>query len=64
MSRLRAFCASHPYLAMWIMLSLGMIIVLLWAAAGSPTTAGQRAGLCAACIILAGACVRIITWES
>ncbi len=60
---LRQFMERHPYLAAWIALAIGMVIILLWAAKGAGLLPHQMAFLVLVTILLAGACVWIISWE-
>lgn len=63
MNRLEIFIGQHPRLAGWFILSIGMVILLLWAAHDKGLSAGQLGSLLVACIALAGACTWIINWE-
>ncbi|MBC7234737.1 MAG: hypothetical protein H5T69_02765 [Chloroflexi bacterium] len=63
MNRLRRLMGRHPVLVSWLALAIGMVLILLWAAEEAPLTGGQRAVLVVGCILLAGACARIIAWE-
>lgn len=63
MNNLRAFYERHPYLAMWIALAIGMVIILVWSAWSVGFTALQWLALIVITILLAGACVWIISWE-
>ena len=53
----------HPRLAAWIILSLGMVILLVIEARDVGLLATQWAALVVATILVAGACVWIISWE-
>lgn len=53
----------HPRLAAWIVLSAGMIILLVIEARDVGLLAAQWLALVVACILVAGACVWIISWE-
>jgi K+ transporter len=53
----------HPRLAAWIVLSLGMIIILFFSAREVGLLAGQWVALMVACVLVAGACIWIISWE-
>ncbi|MBE2185095.1 MAG: hypothetical protein IAE89_16815 [Anaerolineae bacterium] len=53
----------HPRLAAWIILSLGMIILLVVEARDVGLLPGQWLALLAACVLVAGACIWIISWE-
>lgn len=63
MSWLKGFVDRHPRLASWIVLAIGMVALLLWAAPDEVLTPGQLTSLVVACIGLAGACAWIIGWE-
>lgn len=53
----------HPRLAAWIVLSLGMVILLVIEARDVGLLATQWIALIAACVLVAGACIWIISWE-
>ena len=53
----------HPRVAAWIVLSLGMVILLIIEARDVGLLATQWVALVAACVLVAGACVWIISWE-
>lgn len=53
----------HPRLAAWIVLSLGMIILLVIEARDVGLLATQWVALIVACILVAGACIWIVSWE-
>jgi len=63
MGTLRNFVEEHPNLTAWIVLAIGMVAILFWAAKDAGLLPGQMAALVVATIVLAGACVWIITWE-
>ena len=63
MTALRNFVNQHPRLASWVGLSMGMLILLLWAAADVPLLPTQLLALVVATVVLAGLCVWIISWE-
>ena len=63
MKNARVFFNQHPRLGSWIVLSIGMVALLLWAAYGKGLSTGQVGFLCLACVALAGACAWIISWE-
>jgi hypothetical protein len=60
---LKAFVSQHPQLTAWVVLALGMVIILLWAAKDVGLLPGQWAALIVATIVLAGLCVWIIGWN-
>jgi len=47
----------------WVVLSVGMTFLVLWAAQDRGLSVGQLAGLVATCLGLASACVWILSWE-
>lgn len=63
MTSIREFASKHPRLISWIVLALGMVIMLLWAAKDVGLLPGQMIALVVATILLAGLCVWIIGWE-
>jgi hypothetical protein len=63
MVAIREFVSKHPRLVSWLVLALGMVIMLLWAAKDVGLMPGQMAALVVATILLAGLCVWIIGWE-
>lgn len=57
------WAAVHPRLAAWIVLSAGMIILLVIEAQNVGLLIGQWIALIVAVILVAGACIWIISWE-
>ncbi len=53
----------HPRLAAWIVLSLGMVILLVVEARDVGLLPTQWLALIVATVLVAGACVWIISWE-
>ncbi len=53
----------HPRLAAWVVLAVGMVAILIWAAKDVGLEVGQWAALIIATILLAGLCVWIIGWN-
>ena len=53
----------HPRLAAWILLSVGMVALLVIEAKDVGLLATQWAALVIATVLVAGACVWIISWE-
>jgi hypothetical protein len=53
----------HPRLAAWIVLSLGMIILLAIEARDVGLLPTQWIALMVACVLVAGACIWIVSWE-
>jgi hypothetical protein len=60
---MREFARDHPYLTAWGALAVGMVAILFWSARDAGLLPGQMAALVVATILLAGACVWIISWE-
>jgi hypothetical protein len=54
---------AHPRLAAWIVLALGMVILLVIEARDVGLLPHQWAALIVATVLVAGACVWIISWE-
>lgn len=54
---------AHPRLTAWFVLALGMVILLVIEARDVGLLPGQWAALIVATILVAGACVWIISWE-
>jgi hypothetical protein len=63
MSALKTFASNHPRIMAWIVLAVGMVLILLWAAKDVGLLPTQLAALVVATIALAGLCVWIIGWE-
>jgi len=63
MTSIREFASKHPRLISWVVLALGMVIMLLWAAKDVGLLPGQMIALVVATVLLAGLCVWIIGWE-
>jgi hypothetical protein len=55
---------AHPRLSAWAVLSAGMIILLVIEARDVGLLAGQWVALIVASILVAGACIWIISWEN
>lgn len=60
---LRNVFQQHPMLVAWAVLAVGMVAMLLYAAKDVPLLPTQILALVVATILLAGACVWILTWE-
>ena len=63
MSALRDLVRRHPRIAAWILLAIGMVVTLLFAARGVGLLPSQMAALIATTIALAGLCVWIVGWD-
>jgi MFS superfamily sulfate permease-like transporter len=57
------FAADRPRLSAWVVLSLGMVILLVIEARDVGLLPGQWVSLIVATVLVAGACVWIISWE-
>lgn len=53
----------HPRLSAWVFLSVGMVVLLLIEARDVGLLPGQWLALIAACILVAGICIWIVSWE-
>ncbi len=62
MERLKTFATNHPQIASWVVLAIGMVIILIWAARDVGFTAGQWLAMVITTILLAGASVWILGW--
>ncbi len=54
---------EHPNLVSWLVLAIGMVIIVIFAARDVGFEPGQWAAVISATIGLAGLCVWIISWE-
>ncbi len=57
------WAAIHPRLAAWIVLSVGMVILLFIEAREVGLLPLQWLALIIACVLVAGACIWIVSWE-
>lgn len=57
------WASAHPRLAAWIVLSAGMIILLAIEARDVGLLLTQWLALGVACVLVAGLCIWIISWE-
>jgi hypothetical protein len=55
--------ARHPRLVMWLVLAIGMVVILIWAARDVGLLPGQWTALIVATILLAGLCIWIMFGE-
>jgi hypothetical protein len=53
----------HPRIAAWIVLSAGMVILLLIEARDVGLTIGNWIALIVMTVLVAGACIWIVSWE-
>ncbi len=59
-----AWGKAHPYLSCWIVLAIGMVIMLLASSTHAGLLPTQLAFLAVMTVLLAGACVWIISWDA
>ena len=59
----RNWMESHPYLTMWAILAMGMVAIFFVASRGVDLLPSQRLFMALACVVLAGLCTWIISWE-
>jgi hypothetical protein len=57
------WASVHPRLAAWIVLALGMVILLVIEARDVGLLVGQWIALIVATVLVAGACIWIVSWE-
>lgn len=57
------WASTHPRLAAWIVLSLGMVILLVIEASDVGLNGLQWIALVVATVLVAGLCIWIISWE-
>lgn len=62
MENLKNLIRSHPNLTAWFVLALGMVAILLWEARDVGLEGMQWFWLVVVTILVAGACVWIISW--
>ncbi len=60
---LARWAMRHPRVAAWIVLSVGMVILLVIEARNIGLLPTQWIALVAACVLVAGACIWIVSWE-
>lgn len=53
----------HPRLSAWVFLSVGMIVLLVIEARDVGLLPGQWVALLTACVLVAGVCIWIVSWE-
>ncbi len=58
-----AWATAHPRLSAWIVLALGMVILLAIEARDVGLLIGQWIALIVVTILVAGACIWIVTWD-
>ena len=63
MAFLKQFVDKHPFLSMWSVLAVGMVSIFLVASRSADLLPSQRAFMALACVLLAGVCTWIISWD-
>ncbi|MDZ4769488.1 MAG: hypothetical protein SGJ24_10190 [Chloroflexota bacterium] len=54
---------KHPRVSAWVFLSVGMIVLLVIEARDVGLLTGQWLALMVACVLVAGICIWIVSWE-
>lgn len=54
---------AHPRLSAWFVLALGMVLLLVYEARDVGLLTGQWLALIVATVLVAGACIWIVSWE-
>lgn len=63
MSSLKKLIEEHPFASMWAALAVGMVIIFLLSSRETDLLPSQRLFMGIACVLLAGLCTWIISWE-
>lgn len=63
MSSWLKFMNEHPFLTMWAILAVGMVVILLVTSRNVDLLPSQRLFMAVACVLLAGLCAWIVSWE-
>ncbi len=63
MTGLTELVKRHPLIVAWILMSIAMVAILLVSTGDANLLPSQLAAMIAATIVLAGACVWIVSWE-
>jgi hypothetical protein len=62
MEAIKNWIKAHPNLTAWIVLALGMVLILIWEARDVGLAANQWFWLIVVAVLVAGACIWIISW--
>lgn len=62
MDQIKTFIDNHPQITAWVVLAIGMVIILIVSAKDVGFLPQQWFALIITTILLAGACVWIISW--
>jgi hypothetical protein len=63
MSLWRKWMDEHPFWTMWAVLAVGMVAIFLVTSRGVDLQLNQRVFMAIACVLLAGLCTWIVSWE-
>jgi dephospho-CoA kinase len=63
MSSWKKFVDEHPFLTMWAVLAVGMVVIFLFTSRTADLLPSQRFFMAVACVLVAGLCTWIISWE-
>lgn len=62
MEKIKNVVKSHPYLSAWVVLALGMVLILVYEAQNVGLEGSQWFWLITITVLVAGACIWIISW--
>ena len=62
MEKIKNAISNHPYLSAWFVLALGMVLILVYEARNVGLEGSQWFWLIAITVLVAGACIWIISW--
>jgi len=62
MEKIKNVITNHPYLSAWVVLALGMVLILVYEAQNVGLEGSQWFWLITITILVAGACIWIISW--
>jgi 4-amino-4-deoxy-L-arabinose transferase-like glycosyltransferase len=62
MDTVKTTVSKHPYLSAWFVLALGMVAILVYEARNVGLEASQWFWLIVITVLVAGACIWIISW--
>jgi hypothetical protein len=63
LGKARRYADRHPLLLSWIVLAVGMVAILVYTSRDVGLLPSQLFAMVVATVLLAGACVWIISWE-
>ena len=62
MEKVKNMITNHPYLSAWLVLALGMVLILVYEARDVGLEGSQWFWLITITVLVAGACIWIISW--